>query len=80
MCVCELQDVLRLTAPNLSFHLQVLRCAGFVKSRKEGKWVFYRVVPEQARDAGDALQMLFQGDPPLASASPCSPCNEGSVE
>ena len=76
MCVCELQDVLGLTAPNLSFHLQVLRYAGFVRSRKEGKWVFYRVLSDQARDAGEAVAMLFRGEPPQASGSACAPCDD----
>ena len=62
LCVCELQDVLGLTAPNLSFHLQVLRYAGFVKSRKQGKWVFYRFVAEPVRATTEAIGRLFESD------------------
>jgi len=43
MCVCEVMVALDLTQPTASHHLGLLENAGFVKARKEGKWVFYRV-------------------------------------
>jgi ArsR family transcriptional regulator len=71
MCVCELQDALGLTAPNLSFHLQVLRFAGFVRSRKQGKWVFYRVLSGETRAVAGVLGALFEGEPPAGTSSTC---------
>ncbi len=41
LCVCQLQPILKISQPNLSFHLRVLRDAGLVKWRKQGKKVFY---------------------------------------
>ena len=41
MCVCEIMVALDLTQPTASHHLGILENAGLVKSRKEGKWVFY---------------------------------------
>jgi ArsR family transcriptional regulator len=75
MCVCELLGVLGLSPSNLSFHLNVLRQAGFLRSRRQGRWIFYAV--ERERLAG--LQRLFaeRFDPlqaPLASGE--SPCCE----
>ena len=29
--------------PKVSFHLAVLKDAGFIKDRKQGKWVHYRI-------------------------------------
>ena len=43
MCVCELAAALELTQPNLSHHIRVLENAGIVSSRKEGKWVYYKI-------------------------------------
>jgi ArsR family transcriptional regulator len=43
MCVCEVMVALDLTQPTASHHLGLLENAGLVKSRKEGKWVFYKV-------------------------------------
>ena len=50
-CVCELQDELDAAQSRLSFHLKVLREAGLVIDRKEGRWsetnppMFYRSSP-----------------------------------
>lgn len=41
MCVCEIMIALGLTQPTASHHLGILENAELVKSRKEGKWVFY---------------------------------------
>jgi len=43
MCVCEVMVALDLTQPTASHHLGILENAGLVKSRKEGKWVFYKI-------------------------------------
>lgn len=43
MCVCELMSALKMTQPTTSHHLKILEDADIVKSRKEGKWVFYSV-------------------------------------
>jgi len=40
-CVCELMDALDATQSRLSFHLKVLREAGLVSDRREGRWVYY---------------------------------------
>ena len=41
LCVCEICDALELSQSTLSSHLQLLRQAGFVRTRKEGKWIYY---------------------------------------
>jgi ArsR family transcriptional regulator len=41
MCVCEVMVALGLTQPTASHHLGILEDAGLIKSKKEGKWVFY---------------------------------------
>ena len=41
LCVCQLQDLFKISQPNLSFHLKILREAGFVISERNGKWVHY---------------------------------------
>ncbi len=41
LCVCELADALHITQSTLSTHLQVIRDASLVSTRREGKWVYY---------------------------------------
>jgi ArsR family transcriptional regulator len=40
-CVCELMDALDVAQSRLSFHLRVLKEAGLVMDRKDGRWVHY---------------------------------------
>ena len=40
-CVCDLQDALDVAQSRLSFHLKVLKDAGLVTDRKDGRWVHY---------------------------------------
>lgn len=44
LCVCDLQAQLGAAQSRLSFHLKVLREAGLVADRKEGRWSYYRIV------------------------------------
>ncbi|MEG4405765.1 metalloregulator ArsR/SmtB family transcription factor [Microcoleus sp. MON2_D5] len=41
LCVCELCDRLSVSQPKLSFHLKTLKEAGLVRSRQEGRWIYY---------------------------------------
>lgn len=45
-CVCELQDDLDAAQSRLSFHLKKLKEAGVVYDRRDGRWVYYSLVPE----------------------------------
>ncbi|HXY70465.1 MAG TPA: metalloregulator ArsR/SmtB family transcription factor [Gemmatimonadales bacterium] len=54
-CVCELTDVLDEGQSLLSFHLKVLKDAGLVTDRREGRWMHYRLNP----DALDELEAFL---------------------
>ena len=54
LCVCELQAALDAAQSRLSFHLKVLKEAGIVTDRKEGRWAYYTIAPE----AIDELESL----------------------
>ena len=41
LCVCELCDRLSVPQPKLSFHLKTLKEADLVRSRQEGRWIYY---------------------------------------
>lgn len=70
-CVCELQDELDAAQSRLSFHLRVLKEAGLVADRKEGRWAYYRIVPEALAEVHDltvAMQPRKGGLPVRAGA------------
>ncbi|NER83085.1 MAG: winged helix-turn-helix transcriptional regulator [Leptolyngbya sp. SIO1D8] len=41
MCVCDLCDQLEVSQSKLSFHLRVLKDAGLVRARPQGRWTYY---------------------------------------
>jgi len=43
LCVCDIVAALDMIQPKVSFHLGVLKDAGLIKDRKQGKWVHYRI-------------------------------------
>ena len=45
-CVCNLTESLDAAQSRLSFHLKTLKDAGLVADRREGRWVYYALVPE----------------------------------
>ncbi len=41
LCVCDITAALDMTQPNISFHLGILKEAGLIKDRREGRWTHY---------------------------------------
>ena len=42
LCVCQLVSFIQLADSTVSKHMSILRNAGLVVSRKQGRWVYYR--------------------------------------
>lgn len=43
LCVCQITELLQLAPATVSRHMTILQNARLVQSRKEGRWVFYRL-------------------------------------
>ena len=56
----SLADAANMTVANTSRHLQVLRNAGLVVSRKEGLYVFYRIADETVVDGYRQLRIIAE--------------------
>ena len=41
LCVCDIAENLDMTQPNISFHLSMLKEAGLIEDRKQGRWTYY---------------------------------------
>lgn len=54
-CVCELTDALESAQSRLSFHLRILKEAGLVLDRKEGRWVYYRLNQDRVEELAGLL-------------------------
>lgn len=47
LCVCHLQDALRLPQPTASRHMAVLRSARVVEAQRKGSWVYYSLARQE---------------------------------
>ena len=60
LCVCEIMTALKKPQSSTSHHLSILREAGLVKERRDGKWSYYRLadgaVVEMVKQAGSAKE------------------------
>lgn len=52
---CDLVEPLGVSQPTVSHHLKVLRQAGLVEREKQGRWVYYRPVPDRLEILSRAL-------------------------
>jgi ArsR family transcriptional regulator, arsenate/arsenite/antimonite-responsive transcriptional repressor len=43
LCVCQITALLELATATVSRHMSILHGAGLVRSRKQGRWVYYRL-------------------------------------
>ncbi|MCK5198138.1 MAG: winged helix-turn-helix transcriptional regulator [Spirochaetales bacterium] len=47
LCVCELLEVLDIKGGTLSAHLKVLKNAGLINQKKDGRWIVYSISSEK---------------------------------
>ena len=48
LCVCQITELFGLAVSTVSQHLSILYQAGLVESRKEGRWIYYRLPGKKA--------------------------------
>lgn len=63
-CACDLLDDLHIGQSTLSHHMKILCDAGIVDGRKDGKWVYYSILPEGIQHTQELLaqQMPLKSD------------------
>ncbi len=60
LCVCQLIDLLDLAPSTVSKHMAILKQAGLVETRKEGRWVYYRLSEPEEGSAAAMAQRWVQ--------------------
>jgi ArsR family transcriptional regulator len=70
-CVCDLTDALDAAQSRLSFHLKVLKDAGLVTDRREGRWMYYTLNQESLSDVAEQLAMLAASPTPAERKTGC---------
>lgn len=89
VCVCYFVEILEQGQPKISRHLAYLRKAGIVESRREGKWMHYRIVPPKHEGAAKLLsetlavlrgQKAMQADLMRLQSACCAPRSSPALE
>ena len=67
LCVCQIVELLGLAPSTVSKHIAILKQARLVDSRKEGRWMFYRIAEEdstvEAKEMTALVARLLADDP-----------------
>lgn len=61
LCVCQVQAVLGLAPSTVSKHLAILKLAGLVEDRRDGKWIHYALADGARNPHATALLTLLRG-------------------
>ncbi len=70
-CVCDLTDALDAAQSRLSFHLKVLKDAGLVTDRREGRWMYYTLSAQALTDASGLLDGIASAPSAAERRSGC---------
>jgi DNA-binding transcriptional ArsR family regulator len=70
LCLCQIVEMLGLAPSTVSKHMAVLHGVGLVESRKDGRWMYYRLAgpasPPAVREALRWVQTCLAKDPKVA--------------
>jgi len=59
LCVCQLIELLNLAPSTVSKHLSILKNARLIDSRKQGRWMYYRLADKAApKEITTALEWI----------------------
>lgn len=70
-CVCDLTDALKTGQSRLSFHLKVLKDAGLIMDRPEGRWIYYSLHEEALEELEEVVRSLRSTGHRGGSSSRC---------
>ncbi|HEV2172050.1 MAG TPA: metalloregulator ArsR/SmtB family transcription factor [Nitrospira sp.] len=70
-CVCELTDTLKAAQSRLSFHLKVLKDAGLIRDRAEGRWMYYALNEGALEEVEDLIRTFKNAAKAARSANRC---------
>jgi ArsR family transcriptional regulator, arsenate/arsenite/antimonite-responsive transcriptional repressor len=70
-CVCDLTDALDAAQSRLSFHLKVLKDAGLVTDRRDGRWMYYNLNQDALGDIAELVESLASAPSAAERKSGC---------
>jgi ArsR family transcriptional regulator len=70
-CVCDLTDALDAAQSRLSFHLKVLKEAGLVTDRREGRWMYYTLNVDALAEVSELIDSMASAPSAVERRSGC---------
>jgi arsenate reductase/ArsR family transcriptional regulator len=61
LCVCQVQVVLGLAPSTVSKHLSILKSAGLVEDKRDGKWIQYTLLKEERNPYANPVLAMLRG-------------------
>lgn len=58
LCVCDIEDCLKMTQSNVSRHLNVLKKSGILESHKKAQWTYYIISEHFKREHKELWKYL----------------------
>ncbi|SFV63885.1 Arsenical resistance operon repressor [hydrothermal vent metagenome] len=65
MCVCDLENSFEMIQSRLSRHLKILKDAGFLQVKRDGRWAYYEIRSPLDRFRMEAIKEINTLDIPL---------------
>ncbi|MBN2134183.1 MAG: winged helix-turn-helix transcriptional regulator [Acidobacteria bacterium] len=61
LCVCQITEMLELAPSTVSKHLSILKNAGLIKYRKDGRWIHYQLdESSKIPEVGSFLEWIIE--------------------
>ena len=60
LCVCRIIELLKLAPSTVSKHITILKQAGLVEGRKEGRWMHYQLPSKPDTETGNTLNWVCE--------------------
>lgn len=58
LCVCQIIEMMQLAPSTVSKHMSILKQAGLVETRKDGRWIYYRLAAAERRGPSEIIDWL----------------------
>jgi len=58
LCVCQIIKMMGLAQSTVSKHMSILKQAGLVETRKDGRWIYYRLADSKKATAFEITRWL----------------------
>jgi ArsR family transcriptional regulator len=61
LCLCQIVELLGLATSTVSRHASILQQARVIRSRKQGRWAYFRLEDEAPPAAREAVEVVVRG-------------------